>query len=74
MQRTLREELLVEDDDDDDDNVTLRPPKGSTRWKGFLGLKKTHIGSKKKQTRMKGLCREWVTVNGLVLLMIGHPC
>ncbi|KAK6258514.1 hypothetical protein QQP08_000966 [Theobroma cacao] len=44
MQRTLREELLVEDDDD---NVTLRPPKGSTRWKGFLGLKRTHIGSKK---------------------------
>ncbi|XWS33629.1 hypothetical protein CRYUN_Cryun22dG0099200 [Craigia yunnanensis] len=44
MQRTLKEELLV---DDDDDNVTLRPPKGSTRWKGFLGLKRTHIGSKK---------------------------
>ncbi|KAE8695089.1 B3 domain-containing protein [Hibiscus syriacus] len=40
MQRTLREELLAGDDDDDDDNVTLTPPKGATRWKGFLGLKK----------------------------------
>ncbi|XP_016678698.1 uncharacterized protein [Gossypium hirsutum] len=45
MQRTLREELLA--GDDDDNNVTLTPPKGSTRWKGFLGLKRTHIGSKK---------------------------
>ncbi|KAE8704800.1 B3 domain-containing protein [Hibiscus syriacus] len=46
MQRTLREELLV---GDDDDNVTLRPPKGSisTRWKGFLSLKRNHIGSRK---------------------------
>ncbi|OMP02018.1 hypothetical protein COLO4_11399 [Corchorus olitorius] len=46
MQRTLREELLVEDDDV---NVTFRPPKGSTRWKGFLGLKRSHIGSKKAE-------------------------
>ncbi|KAL4378162.1 hypothetical protein GQ457_02G007790 [Hibiscus cannabinus] len=46
MQRTLREELLV-DDDGDDNNVTPRPPKGSTRWKGFLSLKRNHIGSKK---------------------------
>ncbi|MBA0590513.1 hypothetical protein Gorai_019217, partial [Gossypium raimondii] len=45
MQRTLREELLA--GDDDDNNVTRTPPKGSTRWKGFLGLKRTHIGSKK---------------------------
>jgi hypothetical protein len=46
MQRTttLRDELLV---DDDDKHVSMRPPKGSTRWKGLLGLKKTHIGSKK---------------------------
>ena len=44
MQRTLSEELIVEDNDD---NATLRPPKGSTRWKGFLGLKRTHVGSKK---------------------------
>ncbi|XVE82780.1 hypothetical protein DITRI_Ditri16bG0033100 [Diplodiscus trichospermus] len=48
MQRTLREELLAEDDDDDY-NVKRRPPKGSTRWKGFLGLKRTHIGSKKPE-------------------------
>ena len=46
MQRTttLRDELLLGDDDD----VSSRPPKGSTRWKGLLGLKRsTHIGSKK---------------------------
>ncbi|GMI76881.1 hypothetical protein like AT5G66800 [Hibiscus trionum] len=49
MQRTLREELLAGEDDDDNGNltVTLSPPKGSTRWKGFLGLKRSHIGSKK---------------------------
>lgn len=41
---TLRDELLVEDDDD---GFSLRPPKSSTRWKGFLGLKKAHIGSRK---------------------------
>ena len=40
---TLREELLVVDEE-----VSPRPPKGSsTRWKGLLGLKRTHIGSKK---------------------------
>ncbi|GAV86360.1 hypothetical protein CFOL_v3_35154 [Cephalotus follicularis] len=44
MQRTLREELLVRDDDD----VSRRPPKSSsTKWKGLLGLKRTHIGSKR---------------------------
>ncbi|KAA8547207.1 hypothetical protein F0562_003637 [Nyssa sinensis] len=41
---TLRDELLVDDDDDD---VSMRPPKGSTRWKELLGLKKAHNGSKK---------------------------
>ena len=45
MQRTIRDELLV--DDDQDDEVSPRPPKGSTRWKGLLGLKRSHIGSKK---------------------------
>ncbi|CBI21436.3 unnamed protein product, partial [Vitis vinifera] len=40
---TLREELLVVDEEE----VSRRPPKGSTRWKGLLGLKRTHIGSKK---------------------------
>ncbi|XP_021632412.1 uncharacterized protein LOC110629648 isoform X2 [Manihot esculenta] len=47
MQRTIRDELLVDDDDYEDREVCLRPPKGSTRWKSLLGLKKSHIGSKK---------------------------
>ncbi|CAK9166488.1 unnamed protein product [Ilex paraguariensis] len=43
---TLREELLAVDEDDS--QISVRPPKGSsTRWKGLLGLRKTHIGSKK---------------------------
>ncbi|GLU13573.1 hypothetical protein SLE2022_302020 [Rubroshorea leprosula] len=45
MQRTLREELLVEEEEDD--MFQIRPPKGSQKWKGFLSLKKSHIGSKK---------------------------
>ncbi|KAF2283705.1 hypothetical protein GH714_014302 [Hevea brasiliensis] len=48
MQRTIRDELLVDDDDDYyEDEVSLRPHKGSTRWKGILGLKRSYIGSKK---------------------------
>ncbi|KAK9670398.1 hypothetical protein RND81_13G199300 [Saponaria officinalis] len=48
MQRTLRDELLVDDECD----FSLKPLKGSSssssnRWKGFLGLRKSHIGSKK---------------------------
>ncbi|XP_061337769.1 uncharacterized protein LOC133284712 [Gastrolobium bilobum] len=44
---TLREELLV-GDDDEYQGFSLRPPKGSsTKWKGFLGLRKSHVGSKK---------------------------
>ncbi|EXB55908.1 hypothetical protein L484_008259 [Morus notabilis] len=42
---TLREELLAVDDDD----VTFRPPKGTTRWKSLLGLKRAHIGSNSKK-------------------------
>ncbi|CAI9110160.1 OLC1v1010139C1 [Oldenlandia corymbosa var. corymbosa] len=42
---TLRDELMNGDDNDAD--FSLRPPKSSTRWKGFLGLKKSHIGSRK---------------------------
>lgn len=42
---TIRDELL--NDDDDDDDFTLRIPKSPTRWKGLLGLKKSHLGSKK---------------------------
>ncbi|XP_014520526.1 uncharacterized protein LOC106777460 isoform X1 [Vigna radiata var. radiata] len=44
---TLKEELLT-NDDEYDQGFSLRPPKASsTRWKGLLGLRKTHIGSKK---------------------------
>ncbi|CAL5369505.1 unnamed protein product [Camellia sinensis] len=50
---TLREELMV-DDEEDDHEFSLRPPKGSTRWKGILGLKKTHIGSTKKSAKPDG--------------------
>ncbi|OIT30952.1 PREDICTED: uncharacterized protein LOC109209328 [Nicotiana attenuata] len=47
---TLRDELLNNDEDD----FTLRIPKSSsssTRWKGLLGLKKSHIGSKKNEEK-----------------------
>ncbi|KAJ8764449.1 hypothetical protein K2173_006189 [Erythroxylum novogranatense] len=49
--RTIRDELLV---DDDDDEISRRPPKGSTRWKGFLNLKRAHIGSKKVDNKNDG--------------------
>ncbi|KAL6993743.1 hypothetical protein U1Q18_011860 [Sarracenia purpurea var. burkii] len=47
---TLREELLVEDDDDGGGGggaFSLRPFKGSHRWKEILGLRKTETGSRK---------------------------
>nr|XP_043618543.1 uncharacterized protein LOC122590280 [Erigeron canadensis] len=53
---TLRDELLAGEDDDSGGGgvgggggVSSRPPKpsSSTRWKGFLGLRKSHIGSKR---------------------------
>nr|GEZ35934.1 hypothetical protein [Tanacetum cinerariifolium] len=40
---TLRDELLA---GEDDACVSLKPPKGG-RWKGFLGLRKSSIGSRK---------------------------
>ncbi|KAI3462756.1 hypothetical protein Pfo_019419 [Paulownia fortunei] len=43
---TLRDELQNEEDDDTDD-FSVRPPKNPTRLRGFLGLRKSHIGSKK---------------------------
>ncbi|PSS21292.1 UBA-like domain-containing protein [Actinidia chinensis var. chinensis] len=43
---TLREELLL-DDDNDNGGFSMRPPKGSTRWKEILGLKKAHGGSRR---------------------------
>ncbi|KAJ8770764.1 hypothetical protein K2173_021411 [Erythroxylum novogranatense] len=52
MQRTIRDELLVEDDHKE--VLSLKPPKGSTRWKGFLGLKRSHIGSKKVDNKNEG--------------------
>ncbi|KAJ1395587.1 hypothetical protein SESBI_33275 [Sesbania bispinosa] len=70
---TLREELLVDDDEYQD--FSLRPPKGtSTRWKGFLGLRKSHIGSKKVdknegssdrgiEPRRSGLVNEGARIN-----------
>ncbi|KAM7264448.1 hypothetical protein ACFE04_002131 [Oxalis oulophora] len=52
-QRTLREELLVNDHQDDhhqEDKNRLKIPKSnSTRWKGFLGLRRSHIGSRKSE-------------------------
>ncbi|XP_022149537.1 uncharacterized protein LOC111017947 [Momordica charantia] len=44
---TLRDELLLEDEDEEeeDDDISRRPSKG--RWKGFLGLKKSHNATKK---------------------------
>ncbi|XP_059644246.1 uncharacterized protein LOC132286010 isoform X2 [Cornus florida] len=42
---TLRDELLVDDEDDDD--VSMRPPRGAVRLKELLGLRKSHIRSKK---------------------------
>ncbi|KAL8226553.1 hypothetical protein R6Q57_016385 [Mikania cordata] len=45
---TLYDELLAGEDDDATD-VSFRPHKTSgTRWKGFLGLRKSHIGSKRE--------------------------
>ncbi|KAJ4964362.1 hypothetical protein NE237_024301 [Protea cynaroides] len=45
MQKTtLRDELLM---DEDDDCVSPRPSKGALKWKEFLGLKRSHILSKR---------------------------
>ncbi|GAB2231696.1 hypothetical protein Droror1_Dr00010708 [Drosera rotundifolia] len=51
---TLRDELLVDDDGEDDgggQGLSLKPPKGTARWKGLLGLRKTHIGTKKPEKK-----------------------
>ncbi|KAL8477159.1 hypothetical protein ACS0TY_029455 [Phlomoides rotata] len=50
--RTLREELQEEEEEAEQvqENFSLRPPKNPTRWRrGFLGLRKSHIGSKKSE-------------------------
>lgn len=59
---TLRDELLTGGDDDDNgpngggsssssgaNNSMMRPPKGGSggRWKGLLGLRKSHVAPKK---------------------------
>ncbi|KAH6800651.1 hypothetical protein C2S52_001115 [Perilla frutescens var. hirtella] len=48
---TFRDELQNEDGGssggDNNESFSLRPPKNPTRWRGFLGLRKSHIGSKK---------------------------
>lgn len=50
---TLREELLVEeeegDDEDDNDDASQRPTSRPGRWKGFLGLKKSHNNNASKK-------------------------
>ncbi|XP_068637304.1 uncharacterized protein [Aristolochia californica] len=45
---TLRDELC-NDDDGGDDGISPRPPKGPTRWKELLGLRKTHAVGKKHE-------------------------
>ncbi|KZV47524.1 hypothetical protein F511_14596 [Dorcoceras hygrometricum] len=42
---TLRDELQINEEEDGD--FSSRPPKNPTRWRGFLGLRKPHIGSRK---------------------------
>ncbi|GER35666.1 hypothetical protein STAS_11965 [Striga asiatica] len=48
---TLRDELENGDDGDGrgggGEGFSLRPPKNPARWRGFLGLRKSHNGSKK---------------------------
>ncbi|CAH2043133.1 unnamed protein product [Thlaspi arvense] len=64
VQRTLREELLVEEDEEEESPrdaagiFSLKPPIFSSssssskgRWKGLLGLKRTHVGSKNNEER-----------------------
>lgn len=73
MQRTLRDELLVGDEDDDGGGgsggggVGGRPPKGSssssTRWKGLLGLRRSHIGSKKLDNKNDETKKQSAQVN-----------
>lgn len=52
---TLRDELQNDEEDDGsgNSNFSLRPPKNPTRWRGFLGLRKSHIGSKKSEKNVE---------------------
>ncbi|KAE9606772.1 hypothetical protein Lalb_Chr09g0323131 [Lupinus albus] len=70
---TLREELLV--NDDESKGFSLKPQKGSssTRWKGFLGLRKSHIGSKNKGNRSEGSSDSDVQARKSPLVNEGSP-
>ncbi|CAL0314414.1 unnamed protein product [Lupinus luteus] len=75
---TLREELLVDDDGGgggvESQGFSLRPQKGSsTRWKGFLGLRKTHIGSKNKTDKSEGSSDKGVQATRSALDNEGSP-
>ncbi|KAL7101346.1 hypothetical protein ACP275_08G048800 [Erythranthe tilingii] len=62
---TLRAELEQNEEEEEEDGAggssgngnsdggsfSLRPPKNPARWRGFLGLRKSHIGSKKSDKR-----------------------
>ncbi|XP_009590152.1 uncharacterized protein [Nicotiana tomentosiformis] len=66
---TLRDELL---NGDEDDAFSLRPPKSCTRWKGFLGLKKSHIASKKIDNNNQGSVEKRSNVVGSEELFLGN--
>lgn len=66
---TLRDELL---NGDEDDAFSLRPPKSCTRWKGFLGLKKSHIGSRKVDKNNEGSVEKRSNVVGSEELFLGN--
>ncbi|RAL50537.1 hypothetical protein DM860_014479 [Cuscuta australis] len=57
---TLKDKLLVEDSD----FSSLKPPKSSARWKGFLGLRKSHIGSKRVDNKNEDKRGEEMQVHG----------
>lgn len=63
VQRTLREELLVDEDEEESPRgatniFSPKPPVISSsssskgRWKGLLGLKRAHVGSKNSEERL----------------------
>ncbi|XP_010547501.1 PREDICTED: uncharacterized protein LOC104819222 [Tarenaya hassleriana] len=61
VQRTLREELLIEEEGSEGHGFfTLKPPPSSSsssskgRWKGLLGFKRDHVGSKKAHKISEG--------------------
>ncbi|CAI9764472.1 unnamed protein product [Fraxinus pennsylvanica] len=53
---TLRDELQNEEEGEEGVGFSLRPPRNFTRWRnGFLGLRKSHIGSKKSTDKSEGM-------------------